>query len=188
MRRNTHFFAAFFLCLLLSLADAQESREKEKAPQAAGKQEQNIASFRNNFRAARKEALSANKLLLMLFTISDQPSGQSRKVIALYKYSKPFLRQAEPDYVLLHIDLPGDKYKLSYTHRRQNETLRARFSVQHFPSVAVIDPRSPWGGLLFRYTGAPLPTELLKDLEKRIAPHLKRIRAARMKTEEGTEK
>ena len=31
------FFAAVFLCLLLPLADAQESNEKEKAPQAAGK-------------------------------------------------------------------------------------------------------------------------------------------------------
>ena len=183
MRRNTHFFAAFFLCLLLSLAGAEESREKEKAPQAAGKPEQNIASFRNNFRAARKEALSANKLLLVLFTISDQPSGQSRKVIALYKYGRQFLKQASEDYVLVHIDLPKDKYKLSYSHRRQNETLRARFSVQYFPSVVILDPRSPWGGLLFRYAGIHMPTDLLKDLEERIAPHLKRIRAARAKPE-----
>ncbi|MBP5182620.1 MAG: hypothetical protein J6331_06295, partial [Lentisphaeria bacterium] len=168
-----------------------EEKGAEKAsspPPEAGKTERKGPFWRSDFRAARKEALSANKLLLVLFTVSDQASGRSGRAIALYKYSRPFLLQADRDYILVHADLPEDKYKLSYTRRRQNESLRARFGVQYFPTVVVLDPRSPWGGLLFRYPGAPPPSEVLKDLEKRIASHLKRIRAARAKPVEGTEK
>ncbi|MBR2365485.1 MAG: hypothetical protein IKA79_09810 [Lentisphaeria bacterium] len=134
--------------------------------------------WRNNFRAARLKAHQTKKLLLLLFTVSDMQIQNSR-VAGFYKNNHYFLCKADEDYVLVHVDLPLDKYKLSFAHRRQNERLRSRFSVLHYPTVVILDPASPWGSLIYKYTGT-LPEEgLLKHLETKVASSLKKYRKAR---------
>lgn len=137
--------------------------------------------WKNDFSAARKEALAAQKLLLLFFTVSDHAPGGSRNLLQSFRFNKKFLTQAKKDYILMQIDLPQNKYALPRTRRRHNEHLQSRFGILHFPAIICIDPRSPWGTLLYKRSGMIRPPQLLALLEKHIPNHLKRVRDARKK-------
>ncbi|MBO5760200.1 MAG: hypothetical protein J6S53_01510 [Lentisphaeria bacterium] len=165
----------FFFLFSFSVLSGQE----ENLP--AEKKETKTNSWRNNFRGARKTALQEKKFLLLFFTVSDASSGNHFHLIPRYKYNKNFIKKAAKDHILVHIDLPKDKYSLSRAHRKQNEQLCSRFSVTHYPTFLLLDPRTPWGNMLCRRTGSFSPDELLDDMEKRASAHYKRIRKEREK-------
>lgn len=173
------FLFPLFFFSILSLCGAEKDLLAVRTEKAEKKEKKKSGNFwRNNFRGARKKALQENKFLLLFFTVSDAPSGNAPAVIARYKYNKNFMERAGKDHILVHIDLPRDKYNLSHAHRKQNEQLFSRFSVIHFPTFILLDPRTPWGAVLCRRTGVFSPDILLDDLEKRASGHYKRIRKA----------
>ncbi|MBR2365486.1 MAG: hypothetical protein IKA79_09815 [Lentisphaeria bacterium] len=158
----------------------KKSFKKQETAVSGNLQSQN--SWRNNFRGARQTAFQTKKLMLLLFTVSDMRT-QNTLVARFYKSNPYFLQKANKDYVLVHVDLPRDKYKLSFAHRRQNEDLRSRFSVLHYPTVVILDPVTPGGSLIYKYTGTLPDKGLLQHLEENIPTHLKKYRKVRAVTD-----
>lgn len=181
MKKKNFFYKKslfIFLALVFSFfLSAQEKKEEKKS--SSLQQRQQKVYWRKHFRNARKNAKDTQKLLLVFFSVSDLPGMKNKQYIQRYHYNRNFLTKAGEDYVLLHVDLPRNKETLSFAHYRQNERLRSRFGVTHYPTFILLDPASPWGNMVYKYTGGISPENLLSDMEKKAAGHLKKYRRKR---------
>ncbi len=91
-----------------------------------------------DFEAAKAQARSENKLLLINFTGSDwcPPCMMLEKAV----FAKPEFRDYAANHlVLLEVDFPRRK-NLSAEQRAANKKLAQKYGIEGFPTVIVLDP------------------------------------------------
>jgi thioredoxin-related protein len=95
------------------------------------------ASWQTDYKKAQEEAKASNKLLVMEFTGSDwcPPCMQLQRDV----FSKPeFQDYATKNLVLLELDFPRRKSQAPDL-AKQNEELAARYGIEAFPSVIILN-------------------------------------------------
>ena len=111
----------------------------------------------HDFEAAKKQAAEQKKDLLVDFTGSDW-CGWCIKLNEEVFSHDPFKTGVADKFVLVEIDFPRDKSKLSDETQKQNAMLQKQFSIQGFPTILLMDA----AGLPYAQTGyqagGPKPT------------------------------
>ncbi|MEI6714333.1 MAG: thioredoxin family protein [Verrucomicrobiota bacterium] len=124
-----------------------------------------------DFAKAKAEAASSKKDLLLDFTGSDWCSWciRLRKEV----FDLPAFKEAAPkDFVLVELDFPQDKERISPETSKQNEALQAQYSVKGYPTIYLADAEGrPYAQTGYQKGGAD---EYLKHLAS-----LKEIRVKR---------
>ena len=92
----------------------------------------------DDFEAAKTKAAKEGKLLLVDFSGSDW-CGWCMKLDDEVFSKKEFIRAAQMDFVLVMIDSPRNKEKLSKKARRQNPELVKKYGIRGYPTVLVMD-------------------------------------------------
>jgi thioredoxin-related protein len=91
-----------------------------------------------DFAAAKKEAAESKKDLLIDFTGSDW-CGWCIKLNKEVFSLDPFKAGVKDKFVLVELDYPKDKSKLSAETIQQNEELSKKYQVQGFPTILLCD-------------------------------------------------
>lgn len=115
--------------------------------------------------AAKKKAAEENKGLLLNFTGSDWCGACIRLHNDVFK-TEAFQVYVEDRFVLVEIDLPQDKSKLSEATIAQNEQLQMDFSVRTFPTILLMDAQGRPYARTGYLKGGPVP--YVAHLEERI--------------------
>ena len=97
---------------------------------------------------ARVKAANEGKFVFMAFSGSDW-CGYCMRMDAEVFSQNAFVRQASKKYVLVMIDIPRDKSKLSALAASQNPALAQQYSIGGFPSMVITDSK----GTVVRQTG-----------------------------------
>jgi len=93
----------------------------------------------DDFENAKKKAKAEGKLLLVDFSGSDW-CGWCMK-LDREVFAKPeFVSAAKKCFVLVLVDSPNDKSKLSPVAAKQNPQLVSKYNIRGFPTVLVMDP------------------------------------------------
>jgi len=101
-----------------------------------------------DFEAAKKKAAAENKDLLVDFTGSDWCGWCIKLVDEVFKHDS-FKKGIADKFVLVELDFPKDKSKLSDATQKQNAELQAKYGVQGFPTILLLDSK----GRPFAQTG-----------------------------------
>lgn len=91
-----------------------------------------------DFEAAKKKAAAEGKDLLIDFTGSDW-CGWCIKLNKEVFQHDPFKKGVADKYVLVELDFPNDKSKLSKETQAQNAKLQDTYQVQGFPTILITD-------------------------------------------------
>ena len=92
----------------------------------------------DDFDAAKAQAAKEGKLLLVDFSGSDWCCWCHRLDEEVFS-KKEFVDEAQKDFVLVMIDEPNDKSKLSEKAKSQNPELIKKYNIRGFPSVLIMD-------------------------------------------------
>ncbi len=92
----------------------------------------------HDFEAAKKQAAEEKKDLLMDFTGSDWCGWCIKLNDEVFKH-EPFKEGVKDKFVLVELDYPQDKSKLSEETIQQNEKLQEKYSIQGFPTILLCD-------------------------------------------------
>ena len=116
----------------------------------------------DDFDEAKRLAAKERKLILVDFSGSDW-CGWCMKLDKEVFATEEFLSKAPKKFILLMIDSPRDKTRLSEKSAKQNPGLRQRYGIRGYPTVLILDSR---GEVLYK-TGyrAGGPIAYLKHLE-----------------------
>jgi len=115
-----------------------------------------------DYEAAKKEAAASKKSLLIDFTGSDW-CGWCIKLNEEVFQKDIFKQGVKDKFVLVELDFPQDKSKLSEATIKQNEQLSEKYAVQGFPTIVLADEE----GRPFATTGyeAGGPDSYVKHLD-----------------------
>ncbi len=157
---NIKYLALFYLTIgLLGVACGKT----EKAPVAEKTPTAEKAHWLIDFEAAKTQARSENKMLLMDFTGSDwcPPCMMLEKQV----FSKPeFAEYAAKHLVLLQVDFPRRK-EVPAEQRAANTKLAQEYGIEGFPTVIVLDSSAkPLGQ--FGYVEGLTPNKVIEVLKK----------------------
>ncbi|MGB0992918.1 MAG: thioredoxin family protein [Akkermansiaceae bacterium] len=127
-----------------------------------------------DFEAAKKKAAAENKALLVDFTGSDWCGWCIKLVDEVFKHDE-FKKGIADKFVLVELDFPRDKSKLSEATQKQNAELQKKYGVRGFPTILLLDGK----GLPFAKTGyqAGGPASYLKHLDGLLENKTKRDEA-----------
>lgn len=127
-----------------------------------------------DFEAAKQKAATENKSLLVDFTGSDWCGWCIKLVDEVFKHDA-FKEGVADKFVLVELDYPRDKSKLSEATHKQNKELQAKYSIQGFPTILLLDA----DGRPFAQTGyqAGGPEKYLTHLDGLLAIKTKRDEA-----------
>jgi thioredoxin-related protein len=92
----------------------------------------------SDFEAAKKQAAGSNKDLLIDFTGSDWCGWCIKLVDEVFKHDA-FKDGVKDTFVLVEIDFPKDKTKVSDEVRAQNEKLKDLYGIEGFPTILLTD-------------------------------------------------
>jgi thioredoxin-related protein len=92
----------------------------------------------SDFAAAKKQAAESKKDLLIDFTGSDWCSWCIKLNDEVFKL-EPFKAGVKDTFVLVEIDSPKDKTKLSEETQKQNTELGKKYAVQGYPTILLCD-------------------------------------------------
>ncbi len=92
----------------------------------------------SDFPAAKKQATGENKDLLMDFTGSDWCGWCIKLKDEVFKHEE-FKSGVKDTFVLVEIDFPKDKSKLSEETQEQNRKLGEEFGVEGYPTIVLAD-------------------------------------------------
>lgn len=92
----------------------------------------------HDFAAAKKQAAEEKKDLLMDFTGSDWCGWCIKLNDEVFKHDE-FKTGVKDKFVLVELDYPQDKSKLSEETQKQNEELQKTYSIQGFPTILLCD-------------------------------------------------
>lgn len=92
----------------------------------------------SDFAAAKKEAADSKKDLLIDFTGSDWCSWCIKLDKEVFSH-EPFKVGAKDKFVLVELDYPRDKSKLSEATLKQNEELGKQYQVAGYPTILLCD-------------------------------------------------
>jgi thioredoxin-related protein len=140
----------------------------------------------SDFEKAKAVAESDKKDILMDFTGSDWCTWCIRLRKEVFD-TKEFKESAPRNFVLLEIDFPEDKSKVSAKDRAQNDKLQEQFAVEGFPTIFLADAQGrPYAQLSYEKGG---PENYLQLLEKARQSRVKRDEAfGRAASASGLEK
>ncbi len=105
-------------------------------------------AWTTDYKKAQQEAQASHKLLLLDFTGSDW-CGFCFQLDKAILSQPQFKNYASKNLVLLEVDFPRRKEQ-SVETRKQNQELAARYQVEGFPTLVVLDGE---GKTLWRYDG-----------------------------------
>ena len=124
---------------LLSLVPAISAAETPQADASAKKSKiATPAGWSDDFENAQKQAREQNKDLLVAFSGSDWCGWCIRLEKEVFSQA-PFTEKASESFVPVYIDHPQDKERLSPAAKRQNAPLVARYRIERFPAVLLLD-------------------------------------------------
>jgi thioredoxin-related protein len=92
----------------------------------------------HDFEAAKKQAAGEKKDLLMDFTGSDWCGWCIKLNDEVFKHDA-FKTGVKDKFVLVELDYPKDKSKLSEETQKQNEDLQGKYGIQGFPTILLCD-------------------------------------------------
>ena len=92
----------------------------------------------SDFAAAKKEAAESKKDLLIDFTGSDW-CGWCIKLNKEVFSLEPFKAGVKDKFVLVELDYPNDKSKLSAATLKQNEELAKKYPIGGYPTILLVD-------------------------------------------------
>ena len=92
----------------------------------------------SDFAASKKQAAEAKKDLLIDFTGSDWCGWCIKLNDEVFKL-EPFKAGVKDTFVLVEIDFPKDKSKLSEETQKQNAELGKKYAVQGYPTILLCD-------------------------------------------------
>ena len=92
-----------------------------------------------DFTAAKKQAATENKKILMLFTGSDWCAACIQWEKEVFSKTE-FQDYAKTNFVLVLVDFP-DRKKLPKAQERANEALQDRYNVQEYPELFLLDAK-----------------------------------------------
>lgn len=122
----------------------------------------------HDFEAAKKQAATEGKHLLLDFTGSDwcAPCGMLNKEVFS---QKEFITAAKEKYVLVELDFPQDNSKLSVDTLKQNQQLQASYAPAGYPTVMLCEADGkPYAANSGYVEGGPTKfLELLTSLRER---------------------
>lgn len=101
-----------------------------------------------DFEAAKAKAAKENKDLLVDFTGSDWCGWCIKLVDEVFKHDA-FKKGVADKFVLVELDFPNDKSKLSEAIQKQNKELAEKYDVRGFPTILLLDAK----GLPYAITG-----------------------------------
>ena len=131
----------------------------------------------SDFEKAKQTAAAEGKDLLIDFTGSDW-CGWCIKLRKEVFDLDAFKKAAPKSFVLVEIDFPQDKSKISKETQAQNAKLQTQFGIQGFPSIVLADAQGrPYAQTGYQPGG---PEAYL--------PHLEELRAAKTKRDEAWKK
>jgi thioredoxin-related protein len=128
---------AIVLASGLAIADSNHNTTTDK-PAVKGDAPVEAPQWLTDYTAAKAQALSETKALMLDFTGSDWCPWcvkLDREVFATEKFQD----YARKNLVLVKVDFPRRR-ELAVAEREQNERLAARFGIQGFPTVLVLGP------------------------------------------------
>ncbi|MGB2559034.1 MAG: thioredoxin family protein [Akkermansiaceae bacterium] len=91
-----------------------------------------------DFEAAKKKAANENKALLVDFTGSDWCGWCIKLNDEVFKH-EAFKEGVEDKFILVELDFPRDKSKISDVLQTQNKTLAEKYSIQGYPTILLMD-------------------------------------------------
>jgi len=97
-------------------------------------------NWMTDFEAAQKKAAAENKDLLVDFTGSDW-CGWCIKLNKEVFQHDPFKTGVADKFVLVELDFPRDKSKISKEVQEQNAALQAKYEVRGFPTILLLDSK-----------------------------------------------
>jgi thioredoxin-related protein len=92
----------------------------------------------SDFEAAKKQASESKKDLLIDFTGSDWCGWCIKLVDEVFKHDA-FKAGVKDSFVLVELDFPKDKSKLSEEIQKQNKDLNGKYAVKGFPTILLCD-------------------------------------------------
>jgi thioredoxin-related protein len=117
----------------------------------------------SDFAAAKKEAAESKKDLLIDFTGSDWCGWCIKLVDEVFKHDA-FKTGVKDKFVLVEIDFPNDKSKLTPETQKQNEELGKTYAVQGYPTILLTDSDGkPYAATGYQAGG---PESYVKHLDK----------------------
>lgn len=140
----------------------------------------------SDFAAAKAQADEEKKSLLVDFTGSDWCGWCIKLNDEVFKHDA-FKDGVKDKFVLVELDYPRDKTKLSEETQKQNEELREQYSIQGYPTILLMDEK----GRPFARTGyqAGGPENYVKHLDELLQARAKRDEAMASATNaEGADK
>lgn len=96
------------------------------------------ADWMTDFSAAKELAAKENKTLLVDFTGSDW-CGWCVKLHEEVFSQESFKKGVAENFILVELDFPEDKSKISEETQKQNAELQKKYQVQQFPTILLMD-------------------------------------------------
>jgi len=120
----------------------------------------------HDFEAAKKKAAEEKKDLLIDFTGSDW-CPPCKDLSARILSQDSFKTAAEKNYILVELDFPNDKSKMSEETIEQNQMLAEKYGIQGFPTILLTDAQGRPFGQTGHRPGSPEDyLKHLTDLQK----------------------
>ena len=144
------------------------------------------ATWSNDFDAALKEAKASSKTVLIDFTGSDWCAWciKLRKEV----FDQPeFEAAAKEKFVLVELDYPKDKTRVTEAVAKQNEALLKRYPIKGYPTILLCDgDGKPFAATAYQEGG---PAKYLPHLDELLAKRAARDKAfTEAGAKEGVEK
>jgi len=140
----------------------------------------------HDFEAAKKKAADENKALLIDFTGSDWCGWCIKLNEEVFQHDE-FKSGVKDKFVLVELDYPRDKSKMSEETIKQNEELKDKYAVRGFPTILLTDASgAPFGKTGYQKGG---PESYVTHLDELLGAKTKRDEAfATAEKSEGVEK
>ncbi len=118
----------------------------------------------SDFAAAKKQAWESNKDLLMDFTGSDW-CGWCIKLDDEVFSKEEFKTGVKEMFVLVEVDFPKDKSKLTEETIKQNDELGKKYGIEGYPTILLADPAGkPFASTGYQEGGAEAYLKHLEEL------------------------
>ncbi len=118
----------------------------------------------SDYSAAKSQAAASNKDLLIDFTGSDW-CGWCIKLDSEVFKQEPFKAGVKDTFVLVELDYPQDKTKLTAETVKQNQELSTKYAVKGFPTILLCDAQGrPYAATGYEPGGPEKYVELLNQL------------------------
>lgn len=140
----------------------------------------------SDFSAAKKQAAEANEDLLVDFTGSDWCGWCIKLNEEVFSHDE-FKAGVKDKFVLVEIDFPKDKSKLSEETQKQNAELGGKYGVQGYPTILLCDASGkPYASTGYQQGGPDAYVKHLDELREKKALRDKAFASA--EKAEGVEK